>query len=78
MSHICKRTVEFKKYTEVGGYDYSICGCKAKYKVEFIDPIKGKLKTEILCGKHFIALQKNFNSLKKRTGFDVDLKFEVI
>ncbi len=74
----CDRTIEYRNLIEFGGYGYEKCRCKAKFIATFKDPINGKAKSELLCGRHLNALKKNLDSLNKRTGFDVELKIEKI
>lgn len=70
----CIKTIEAKNPASLSGVDYYTCGSTAKYKVKYIDPIRGQKQQEVLCGRHKRSLEMNFARIKKRTGFDVNLE----
>lgn len=68
---LCGVIVEFKRKncgTTYVGYDK--CGHPVKWKITYMKSTTGEMKTELVCGKHYIHAKKNAENLIKRFGFD--------
>jgi hypothetical protein len=57
---------------------YFPCPHKAKYKIKYKLATSGAVTEKNLCGKHFSVLRKNAERIFKRTGFDSEIKFEIL
>lgn len=73
MEQICKRWSETKDV--FGNPIYYPCGCKPAYSVNYISPTTGsQVIGEIICKRHYNALEKNCTRILKRTNFDSKLE----
>ena len=57
---------------------YYKCEKPAKYKVTYRQSHNGESKTEYMCGVHLTGVKKSSERLKRRTGFDSELKVECL
>lgn len=72
----CKQTSSFK---DLNGYShYYACQFKVYCIATYKSSSTGEYVTHRYCKKHYNALVKNCTRVQKLTGFDSDLKIELV
>jgi hypothetical protein len=74
--NLCNQMIERRNPIAFGGLSYDVCEKPVKYKIKYINPVNGKIKEQELCGRHFMAAQKNAIRLKEKRGFDTHFEYE--